>query len=819
MIYPDSFEKKIGFDLVRRRLAELCVSAGARALTAEMTFLTDFDNIKRLLDEVGEMKAVIALADGFDVRELGDPAQSLGRLKLQGTFLAPQEIVELRRVIEAAVDTEAWFRTHRNENGSSPFERLDEIASQLTPLPATLKEIDRIVDRHGAVKDLASPELAAIRREMSSISGRVNSIMRRVISRAAGEGYLEADTTPTMRDGRLVLPVQPMHKRHIPGIVHDESASGKTFFIEPAEIVEANNRVRELQLEERREITRILIALADRLRPDIPALTLDLELLFRFDFIHAKARYADETGATLPHLTSRAELEWYHATHPVLMASLRRQGKEIVPLDITLTAKERILVISGPNAGGKSVCLKTVGIVQYMIQCGLLPPVYENSHAGIFKSIFIDIGDDQSIEDDLSTYSSHLRNMKRFLQSGNESTLILIDEFGSGTEPQIGGALAQAILGEFNEKKMWGVITTHFQNLKTFAEDTPGLVNGSMLYDRHLMQPMFKLSIGNPGSSFAIEIARKTGLPKSIIDEAEKIVGSDYINLDKYLLDIARDKRYWENKRLEIRRKEKHLEEVIERYRSDADTLSDQRRQIIAQAKEEAKSILDRSNASIERTIHDIKKAQAEKEATMEARRRLQEEKKNITDSDSVDEHPLLRKAKPRRPKGQRPAPLSTPAEMKALQPGDIVKLDGEGTPGRILKIEGKKAEVAFGVLKTTVQLDRLKPTTAQIKTGAEKSTYISTATTDASRERQLNFKPEIDLRGMRADEAVQAVTYFLDDAIQFGTSRVRILHGTGTGALRQSIRAYLSTHPGVEAYADEDVRFGGAGITVVRLR
>lgn len=330
---------------------------------------------------------------------------------------------------------------------------------------------------------------------------------------------------------------------------------------------------------------------------------------------------------------------------------------------------------------------------------------------------------------------------------------------------------------------------------------------------------MFKLSIGNPGSSFAIEIARKTGLPKSIIDEAEKIVGSDYINLDKYLLDIARDKRYWENKRLEIRRKEKHLEEVIERYRSDADTLSDQRRQIIAQAKEEAKSILDRSNASIERTIHDIKKAQAEKEATMEARRRLQEEKKNITDSDSVDEHPLLRKAKPRRPKGQRPAPLSTPAEMKALQPGDIVKLDGEGTPGRILKIEGKKAEVAFGVLKTTVQLDRLKPTTAQIKTGAEKSTYISTATTDASRERQLNFKPEIDLRGMRADEAVQAVTYFLDDAIQFGTSRVRILHGTGTGALRQSIRAYLSTHPGVEAYADEDVRFGGAGITVVRLR
>ncbi|MDE6642471.1 MAG: Smr/MutS family protein [Muribaculaceae bacterium] len=816
MIYPESFEKKIGFEAVRRRLAELCVSPGARVLADEMAFLTDFDNIKRLLVEVSEMSVVIAMADGFGIRELGDPVQSLGRLKLQGTFLSPQEIVELRRVIEASVETEAWFRTHRTDDGQLQFEYLDEIASQLTPLPETLREIDRIIDRHGSVKDSASPELAEIRREMSSISGRVNSIMRRVISRAASEGYLEADTTPTMRDGRLVLPVQPMHKRHIPGIVHDESASGKTFFIEPAEIVEANNRVRELQLEERREITRILVALADRLRPDIPSLMLNIELLFRFDFIHAKARYAAETGAVMPHISHKTELEWYHATHPVLMASLRRQGKEIVPLDITLTFKDRILVISGPNAGGKSVCLKTVGIVQYMIQCGLLPPVYENSHVGIFDSIFIDIGDDQSIEDDLSTYSSHLRNMKRFLQSGNEKTLILIDEFGSGTEPQIGGALAQAILGEFNNKKMWGVITTHFQNLKTFAEDTPGLINGSMLYDRHLMQPMFKLSIGNPGSSFAIEIARKTGLPKSIIDEAEKIVGSDYINLDKYLLDITRDKRYWENKRSEIKIKEKRLDEVIQRYQSDAENLSDQRRQIIADAKQEARSILERSNASIERTIHDIKKAQAQKEATMEARRRLQEEKNNLTDS--VDEHPLLRKAKPRRQKNKQPQPLSTPAQIKELQVGDVVKLDGEGTPGRILKIEGKKAEVAFGVLKTTVQLDRLKPTTAQIKTGAEKSTYISTSTTDSSRQRQLNFKPEIDVRGMRADESIQAVTYFLDDAIQFGSSRVRILHGTGTGALRQALRAYLDTHPGVTRYADEDVRFGGAGITVVNL-
>ncbi|MDE7470361.1 MAG: endonuclease MutS2, partial [Paramuribaculum sp.] len=417
--------------------------------------------------------------------------------------------------------------------------------------------IDRILDKYAEVRDSASPELADIRSRLQSMGGTVNAVMRRVLSRAVADGLVDQDTAPAVRDGRLVLPVAPMNKRRINGIVHDESASGKTVFIEPAEVVEVNNRIRELQMEERREIVRILIAAADELRPHIPAMSAMSDVIGRIDFVYAKALYAAEVDGRLPHLSAKPELEWYHACHPGLLVSLRKQDKEIVPLDITLTPKQRLLIISGPNAGGKSVTLKTVGALQYMAQCGVLPPVYENSHFGIFEDIFIDIGDDQSIENDLSTYSSHLRNMRRFISDGRAASLALIDEFGAGTEPQIGGALAQAILHRFNEKGMWGVITTHFHNLKQFAEDTEGLVNGSMLYDRQQMRPLFRLSIGNAGSSFAVEIARKIGLPADIIAEAEEIVGSDYVKMDRYLLDIARDRRYWENKRQSIRVKEK----------------------------------------------------------------------------------------------------------------------------------------------------------------------------------------------------------------------------------------------------------------------
>lgn len=570
-------------------------------------------------------------------------------------------------------------------------------------------------------------------------------------------------------------------------------------------------------MEEHREIIRILTSIADTLRPSIPRIIEAAKIIYHLDFIQAKALYADTVGGIMPHLHDREELEWYHACHPGLKLSLEKHGRKIVPIDVTLTPKERILVISGPNAGGKSVCLKTVGTLQYMAQCGILPPVYENSHFGVFKDIFVDIGDDQSLEDDLSTYSSHLRNMKFMIQRGRKGSLFLIDEMGSGTEPQIGGALAQAILAQMNTEGMWGIVTTHYQNLKQMADDTPGLINGSMLYDRQLMQPLFKLSIGNPGSSFAVEIARKIGLPKEIIDSAEQIVGSDYINLDKYLLDITRDKRYWENKRADIRRKEKMLDEKLERYTDDAETLRAHRREILDEARAEAKKILESSNSAIERTIADIKKANAERELTLEARRRLKEKRMALENSHDSQENAVLARAPKKKEKHNHRTPAVASDTTRNIEKGCNVKLDGQGPVGTVMEINGKNAIVAFGNVKTKVKTDRLTITDAKPK--EVKKSGISMATIDAGHQRQLQFRHEIDVRGFRADEAIQAVTYFIDDAIWFNASTVRILHGTGTGVLRQVIRDYLSTVPGVLSSHDEDVRFGGAGITVVELQ
>ncbi|MCM1331880.1 MAG: Smr/MutS family protein [Bacteroides sp.] len=812
MIYPDSFENKIGFSAFREILKGSCISGLGRERCDSMSFSSDFNVVEDKLNSTFEMMTIINSGEDFPLDGFVDVTALLDTASIAGTFLPASDFMQLRKSLMVIVSLASFFNSKRHEEGSE-YPCLDKIAVMLQPFPLTVKSIDRVVDMHGEVKDSASPELAEIRHRLAATVNSINSTMRRVMSNAVQAGYIDNDTAPSMRDGRLVIPVAPMNKRKISGIVHDESASGKTVYIEPAEIVEANNRIRELRMEERHEIARILTLLTDELRPHIDDIRQSMEVMGEMDFIRAKARFAIDIDGRRPSVVDAPEMEWFHAVHPGLLLSLRRQGKEVVPLDMTLTPENRILIISGPNAGGKSVCLKTVGVIQYMLQCGLLPPVYENSHFGIFDNIFVDIGDDQSLEDDLSTYSSHLRNMKLFLQRGKNGTLVLIDEFGGGTEPQIGGAIAQAILKRFNEQRIWGVITTHYQNLKQFAEDTPGLINGSMLYDRHLMQPMFKLSIGNPGSSFAVEIARKIGLPEGIISDAEEIVGSDYINMDKYLLDIARDKRYWENKRLAIRQKEKKLETSLARYEDEATQLRESRRAILSEAKEEARKILEGSNAVIERTIHDIKKAQAEKDRTIEARRRLAEEKERLANGKD-SEHPLLKKA----PKSKKAAKPQESKNDRPVAVGDNVKLDGQGEPGKVLKIEGKNAIVAFGLLETTVKLDRLKLTVAKPRTGASATVSVGGALSDSQRDKQLNFNREIDLRGMRVDEAIQALTYYIDDAIRFNASTVRILHGTGTGALRQYLRQYLDTVPGVKNYRDEHVQFGGAGITVVDL-
>lgn len=820
MIYPDNFEQKLGFDAVRRNISALCLTEMAREFCQQMDFQTDFATVELRLRATAQMLGCISASDDVPLGNLHDIRPVLLRMKVAGTYPSAEQLLELLKTLNAFADIKHYFdRAGDDADDSRDIAVIREMVAPLEPFSSLAAAIDSVIDRFGNVRDNASPELASIRSRLRGMEGAINAAMRRVMARAVAEGLIDRDVTPGVRDGRLVLPVAPMNKRRINGIVHDESATGKTVYIEPAEVVEANNNLRSLQNEERREIARILAALADKLRPYAPEILRSTMIAGEIDFIHAKALYARQTGGEMPFVNNAPELEWYGACHPVLLESLQRNGRTIVPLDITLNAKNRILVISGPNAGGKSVCLKTVGILQYMFQCGVLPSAHSNSHFGIFNDIFVDIGDDQSIENDLSTYSSHLRNMKAFLRNGRRTSLLLIDEFGSGTEPQIGAALAQAILHRFNDLKMWGIVTTHYQNLKHYADDTAGLINGSMLYDRHLMKPLFTLSIGNAGSSFAVEIARKTGLPSDIISEAEEIVGSDYINMDRYLLDIARDKKYWENKRQEIRRKEKHLDEVTERYEQDADTLREKRREIIAGAKDEARRIVEGTNAAIERTIADIRRHQAEKEQTRADRQKLKETLDGFT-SDDIAEDAHLRRAPRSKKKKQEPKiKTGTDISDKSPEVGDNVRLDGEGTVGKVLSIERGKATVAFGNLKTTVAVGRLCPTTAQIRNEVRPASAIHSEVSEQQRQRQLNFKHDIDLRGMRADEALQAVTYFIDDAIQFNVDRVRILHGTGTGALRQVVRQYLSTVHGVASFRDEHVQFGGAGITVVDLR
>ena len=845
MIYPQNFEQKIGFDQIRLLLKEKCLSTLGEERVTDMAFSDRFNEVEERLDQVAEFVRILQEEDNFPAQYFFDVRPSLKRIRVEGMYLDEQELFDLRRSLETIRDIVRFLQKSNDEEqeeGASPYPCLKRLAGDITVFPQLITKINGILSPYGKIKDNASTELARIRRELASTMGSISRSLNNILRSAQSEGIIDKDVTPTMRDGRLVIPVVPALKRKIRGIVHDESASGKTVFIEPAEVVEANNRIRELEGDERREIIRILTDFSNQLRPFIPDVLLSYEFLAEIDFIRSKALFAVQTSALKPTFENKQLLDWTMAVHPLLQLSLAKHGKKVVPLDIELNKQQRILIISGPNAGGKSVCLKTVGLLQYMLQCGLLVPMHERSHAGLFSSIFIDIGDEQSIEDDLSTYSSHLTNMKNMMKNCNERSLILIDEFGGGTEPQIGGAIAEAVLKRFNQKQTFGVITTHYQNLKHFAEDHEGVVNGAMLYDRHLMQALFQLQIGNPGSSFAVEIARKIGLPEEVIADASEIVGSEYINADKYLQDIVRDKRYWEGKRQTIRQREKHMEETISRYQTEMEELQKSRKEILRKAKEEVEQLMQEANARIENTIRSIKEAQAEKEKTRQARQELTDFRESLEErSLKEQEEKIARKMEKLKEKQNRKKEKKTnkgqangmsPEELAAQQakkeaerlasivPGAYVKLKGQTAVGEVMEINGKNAVVAFGGIKTIVKTDRLERTNAQPKQAdvSAKSTYLSSQTQDSMYEKKLNFKQDIDVRGMRGDEALQAVTYFIDDAILVGMSRVRILHGTGTGILRTLIRQYLETVPGVRHFADEHIQFGGAGITVVDL-
>ncbi len=841
MIYPEGFEHKIGFTEVRSLLRERCLSTLGKEMTDKLRFSSDAAEVNEWLAQVREFRRLLAEADDFPMQYFFDVRAAVARIRLEGTHLEESELFDLRRSLETIASIVAYLnRGEEGADGTVAYPALHRMADGVAVFPQLIQRIDQILDRFGHIKDSASAELQRIRSELAHTEGSISKTLYSILRSAQSEGLVERDVTPTMRDGRLVIPVMPGLKRRIKGIVHDESATGKTVYIEPTEVVEANNWVRELEGEERREVVRILSEFANLLRPHVPQVLDSYRFLALIDLLRAKSSLAESTGAFEPVAETYPHIDWIQAKHPLLQFALERQGKSVVPLDITLTGDKRILIISGPNAGGKSVCLKTVGLLQYMLQCGLSVPIGDRSKTGVFDNIMIDIGDEQSIEDDLSTYSSHLTNMKNMIRRSDGRTLLLIDEFGGGTEPQIGGAIAEAVLKQFCRKKAYGVITTHYQNLKHFAEDHEGVVNGAMLYDRHEMRALFQLAIGRPGSSFAIEIARKTGLPEEVIKDASEIVGSDYIQSDKYLQDIVRDKRYWEGKRQTIHQQEKTLEQRIAKYEADIKELEQSRKAIISRAKEQAEELLGQSNRQIELTIRQIKESQAEKESTKRAREELRAFKSEVAHIDEKANDELIerkmrqlqerkeRKEKRKKDKAEgrtnKATAASTTAERKpsapeALAAGDTVRIKGLTTVGSIESIDGKMATVIFGDMRTKMRTERLERASKPKK--EESKTFVSTVgkqTRETIDNRKLNFHQDLDVRGMRGDEAINAVTYFIDDAILVGMPRVRILHGTGTGILRQLIRQYLATVPNVTSYKDEHVQFGGAGITVVDL-
>ena len=791
-----------------------------KALVEQMCFSDRKEQIEEAQKEVAEFMRIMR-EEEFPDNRYTDARPFLSKIRIEGLFLDIPELVALKNSLESL---HAILRFFQGKTETYPV--LTAKAGQIQLFPYVLQRLDSIVSKHGTIKDNASSELGEIRRQILKKQSGISRRMQALLQDAQTEGWAEKDTAIAIRDGRMVIPVPAAYKRRVNGIVHDESATGKTSYIEPTEIIETNNEIRELQLEEKREITRILRKFANDIRPYIEDLIPAYDFLAFVDYTKAKALFGIEMDAISPVFTSAPEMLWYEARHPLLYLSFKNTDKTLIPLRIEINEEQRIILISGPNAGGKSVCLQTAGLLQYMFQCGLPVPVSEASRFGIFKKILIDIGDEQSLENDLSTYSSHLINMKNFVRYGDRDTLVLIDEFGTGTEPMLGGAIAEAILHALNDHHVKGVITTHYTNLKHFASATPGIENGAMLYDNHRMMPLFQLEIGKPGSSFAFEIAKKIGLSKEILDEAASKVGEEHIHYDKHLKDIARDKRYWEEKRKKIHENEKRLDEVVEKYSQELQEASRLRKEIIKEAQEKAKELLAEANKTIENTIRKIRENQADKEKTRKLREEMEAQKQKLFAEEEEEKRlkQKIEKIKKRenRKKKEIPqtSPLSShqPAEIQ-LQKGDFVKLPNQAV-GEILEIKDKNAVIALGNIRTNVSVDKLEKVSAnqvkkQIRTSSP-SVYPDFR--ENISQKRLLFKPEIDVRGMRGEEALQKVTDFLDEAVMLDSKNLRILHGTGTGALRQIIRQFLSTNPLVGSYADEQVQLGGAGITVVKL-
>jgi len=825
LVYPENFEAKIGFDKIRELLKGRCLSDLGKEFVDEIRFVNDFEQLKEDLSLVSEFLVILREMENFPTNYYFDLREALSRIRVEGRFLEIQELFDLKRSLDTVSGIVRFLKQAKDEQ----FPYLKRLLANIQVHPYVMERIDAILNKYGKIKDNASPELAHIRKELISKQSGVSKRLHAILKKAQDEGLVEDDASVAIRDGRAVIPVASAFKRKLNGIVHDESSTGKTSYIEPAEVVEMNNQIRELEYAEMREIVRILTVFSNDIRPYVPDLMLAYGFLGKIDFIRAKAIYANDINGIKPYMENKCQLEWEGAIHPLLMLALRRENRKVVPLTITLTPKKHILLISGPNAGGKSVCLKTVGLLQYMLQCGLLIPIKESSATGIFDKLFIDIGDEQSIENDLSTYSSHLMNMKFFLKNSNDKTLVLIDEFGTGTEPMLGGAIAESILSQLNEMKTFGVITTHYTNLKHFASSSEGIENAAMMYDSSKMEPLFQLDIGKPGSSFAFEIARKIGLPENILQDATDKIGKDHINFDKHLRDIVRDKQYWETKRQKIRKVEKSLDDLAEKYETDLSQLDKQRKEILLKARQEADQILAEANKRIENTIREIRESQADKEKTKQIRAKLVEFKQEVEES-AVNQDDLINqkiqklREKESRRNEKRGDKKPVAEKAKEVEPdvwkaGDKVIMDGNQNVGEILELNEKNAVVAFGHIRTSVRRDKLQKITGNEAKKIQR-TYNQTMPNinKGMSEKRLTFKTEVDVRGQRTEEAISLIQSFIDDAIMLDFSELRILHGKGNGILKEMIRSYLKTEPAVKSFRDEHVQFGGAGITVVEI-
>lgn len=828
-IYPINFEEKIGFDRIRTILLGNCLSQLGKDWVEKMKFISKPDEIENRVGQVEEFYRIITEFDNFPTNNFFDLRKALRKVDIEGAYIEVDELFDLKRSLESYRGIVSFFKNTEELD----FVRLKKLVTDIHILNEVLRKIDQILDKHGKVKDNASLELQDIRRQIYSTQGSISKKMQSIVRQLQSDGVIDTDVNVSIREGRPVIPVAAANKKKLNGIIHDESSTGKTAFIEPSAIVEMNNRLKELQNAERREVVKILSSFTAELRPYVNDLSLAYSIMGTIDFIRAKAVFARDFECSKPNLKPFPFFDWHQAKHPLLTMSLKKENRSVIPLSIRMDDPNRILLISGPNAGGKSVCLKTVGIIQYMLQCGMMVPISEGSAMGIFKNIFIDIGDEQSLDNDLSTYSSHLMNMKYFSRNCNSKSLVLIDEFGTGTEPMLGGAIAEAVLNRLNQLKTFGVITTHYTNLKHFGSSNKGIVNGAMLYNTKEMKPLFQLSIGKPGSSFAFEIARSIGLSTEILNEATEKLGQEHIDYDKHLREIVRDKQYWETKRVKVRKTEKQLDRLSTEYESELKDTQKLRKEIIAEAKKEAQKIIDDANKTIENTIREIRESQAAKEKTKDIRKKLIDKKQLIDEIDPEKERRINQKIEKlkrkeqskgkKKKRGEVQQAVSKEPEFYKFSPGEKVRLIDSQNVGEIIDIDGNKAIIALGHLMSTVSINKIEPVSkSQIKKQEQKDKLVPKASslnlTNSIMDKKLKFKPDIDVRGQRAEEALGNIQSFIDEAIIVGSKTLRILHGKGFGVLKETIRDYLRTEPMVKSYRDEHIQLGGAGITIVEL-